>query len=90
MALFLIAAFGAAYFAGTRNAIGKRDSFEQLTFLREYIRGARFTPDGQSVIYSASWEGRPYEVFSSHIGDHNARSLDLKNAIVVAAWRQET
>lgn len=81
--LFGIAALAGAYFAGTQNAVGKRDSFEQLTFQRGYIRGARFTPDGQSVIYSASWEGRPYEVFNSHIGDHNARSLDLKNAIVV-------
>jgi eukaryotic-like serine/threonine-protein kinase len=82
-ALLGIAALAGAYFAGTRNVVGKQDSFEQLTFQRGYIRGARFTPDGQSVIYSASWDGHPYEVFSSHIGDHHARSLDLKNAMVV-------
>jgi eukaryotic-like serine/threonine-protein kinase len=45
--------------------------------------GAHVLPDGQNVIYSAAWEGRPYEVFSSRIGDHHARSLDLKNAMVV-------
>ena len=83
VALCGIAALAAAYFAGTRSATRMPSKFERLTFQRGIIRGARFTSDGQSVIYSAAWEGRPYEVFSSRIGDHNARSLDLKSAIVV-------
>ena len=78
-----IAALTGAYFAGTRNGSNKQPRFERLTFQRGNIRGARFAPDKQNVIYSAAWEGRPYEVFSSRIGDHNARSLDLKNATVV-------
>jgi serine/threonine protein kinase/Tol biopolymer transport system component len=82
-ALCGIAALAGAYFAGTRSGSSKRAKFERLTFQRGSIKGARFTPDGQNVIYSASWDGRPYEVFSSHIGDHNARPLDQKNAIVV-------
>ena len=82
VAIGLIAMITAAYFAETRHA-SQPARFERLTFQRGYIRGARFTPDGENVIYSAVWEGRPYEVFSMRIGDHNARSLDLKNAIVV-------
>ena len=82
-ALCGIAAFAGAYFLGTRNGSGKQARFEQLTFRRGYIRGARFAPDGQGVIYSATWEGRPYEVFTSRIGDHHARSLDLNGAMVV-------
>jgi len=78
-----IAALAGTYFARTRSGNGKPGSFERLTFQRGYIRGARFTPDGQNVIYSAAWEGRPYEIFSSRIGDHHARALDLKSAIVV-------
>ena len=81
-ALCGIAALAAAYFAGTRSS-SKLAKFERLTFQRGIVRGARFAPDGQNVIYSAAWEGRPYEVFSSRIGDHNARSLDLKNALAV-------
>jgi eukaryotic-like serine/threonine-protein kinase len=81
-ALAIIAVATAAYLAGTRTAV-KPARFERLTFQRGYIKGARFTPDGQNVIYSAMWEGRPYEVFSTRIGDHNARPLDLKNAMVV-------
>jgi eukaryotic-like serine/threonine-protein kinase len=82
-ALCGIAAVAGAYFAGTRNGSGRQARFERLTFQRGYVRGARFAPDGQNVIYSAAWDGRPYEVFSSRIGDHHARSLDLKRAMVV-------
>src|SRR5262249_37031842 len=71
-----------AYLAGTRSRSGP-PRFEELTFQRGYIRGARFTPDGQNAIYSAAWEGRPYEVFTTRIGDRNARSLELKGAMVV-------
>jgi eukaryotic-like serine/threonine-protein kinase len=70
-----------AYLAGTRSR-GEPARFERITFQRGYIKGARFAPDGQNVIYSAAWEGRPYEVFTSRIGGHNARSLELKNALV--------
>ncbi len=70
-----------AYFAGTRSR-AEPARFERITFQRGYIKGARFAPDGQNVIYSATWEGRPYDVFSTRIGGHNTRSLDLKNALV--------
>jgi len=72
----------AAYLAGTRSRSGPA-RFEELTFQRGYIKGARFTPDGQNAIYSAAWEGRPYEVFTTRIGDRNSRSLELKGAMVV-------
>ncbi|HVO79579.1 MAG TPA: protein kinase [Terriglobales bacterium] len=71
-----------AYYAG-RHRSSSSAPFERLTFQRGYIKGARFAPDGQNVIYSAAWEGRPYEVFSTRIGDHNARPLELGNAMVV-------
>ncbi len=72
----------AAYLAGVRR--GSRPArFERLTFQRGYIRGARFTADGQNVIYSAAWDGRPYEVFTARIGDRHARSLGLSNAMLV-------
>ncbi len=77
-----ILAVAGAYFAGRRGG-DKAASFQHLTFQRGYIKRARFAPDGQNVIYSAMWEGRPYEVFSMRIGDHTSRSLDLKNAMVV-------
>ena len=82
VALFLPAAIALAYFAGARRSTGPA-LFERLTFERGYVKGGRFTSDGKNVIYSAMWEGRPYEVFTMRIGDHTARSLGLKNAMVV-------
>jgi Tol biopolymer transport system component len=32
-------------------------SFQRLTFRRGLLGNARFTPDGQSIVYSARWEG---------------------------------
>ena len=78
-----VAAVGAAgYLAGARRSAGTA-VFDRLTFQRGYVKGARFTPDGRNIVYSAMWEGRPYEVFTARIGDHGARSLDLHNAMVV-------
>jgi len=83
VAALAAAAIGAAgYFAGTRGAAGP-PVFDQVTFQRGYVKGARFTPDGRNIVYSAMWEGRPYEVFTARLGDHSARSLDLHNAMVV-------
>ncbi|HET7451486.1 MAG TPA: hypothetical protein VFL12_01985, partial [Thermoanaerobaculia bacterium] len=39
-------------------------TFQQLTFPRGTIVTARFAPDGATILYGASWNGRPFEVFS--------------------------
>jgi len=82
IALSVITISALSYFAGLRDT-SSPPRFERITFQRGNIRSARFTPDGQNVIYSAAWEGRPYEVFTSHISDRNGRSLELKDAMVV-------
>ena len=33
--------------------------YRQLTFRRGSIRSARFAPDGQTILYSAAWQGNP-------------------------------
>ena len=56
----------AAYVAGTRAAPppAEQPTFKQLTYRSGSVRGARFAPDGQSVVYGAAWEGRPIELYS--------------------------
>ena len=49
--------------------------YRQLTFRQGTIRSARFSPDGQSVVYAASWGGRPLELFSVRPGTPESRSL---------------
>lgn len=77
-----ILASAGIYFAG-RHGGDKPATFQHLTFQRGYIKRARFAPDGQNIIYSAMWEGQPYEVFSMRVGDHMGRSLQLKNSMVM-------
>jgi serine/threonine protein kinase len=51
----------------------------QLTIGNGHVRNARFAPDGNSVFYSASWNGNPIETFFMRIGDRDARSLGLQD-----------
>ncbi len=43
---------------------------------------ARLSPDGQTVVYSAAWEGRPVEVFAASSDGANPRSSGNPGAIV--------
>ena len=54
--------------------------FKRLTFRRGSISGARFSPDGHSVVYGAAWEGRPFEIFTSRPESPESRSLGLPPA----------
>jgi len=51
--------------------------FQQLTFRRGGIWSARFAPDGQTIVYGASWDGRPLELYEARIGSPESRSLGL-------------
>ena len=59
-------------------------SYQRLTFSRGTIWNARFAPDGQTVVYSARWNGQPLEVFSARAGKTESRSLKLDNTDVLA------
>jgi len=47
---------------------GSSIKFRQLTFRRGQVLGARFTPDGQSVLYSAQWDREPRQVYLTAAG----------------------
>ena len=51
-------------------------SFRQLTFRRGDVSGARFAPDG-SIVYSASWEGRGYELYIARSESIDSRPLRI-------------
>jgi Tol biopolymer transport system component len=39
--------------------------FKRLTFQRGNVAAARFTRDGQTIVYSANWNGDPLRIFST-------------------------
>jgi dipeptidyl aminopeptidase/acylaminoacyl peptidase len=52
-------------------------SYQQLTFRRGIVDRARFASDGQTVVYSARWEGKPSEVFTARLDLAEAQALSL-------------
>jgi eukaryotic-like serine/threonine-protein kinase len=49
--------------------------YQRLTFSRGVIRAARFAPDGQTIVYSAAWDGKPPEVFLTSPGSLESRAI---------------
>jgi eukaryotic-like serine/threonine-protein kinase len=83
---YAIAAAGSALFAGLAirwflEAAHSRTVppiYHQLTFRRGMVRSARFTPNAQSVVYGAAWEGKPTELFITSPESPQSRSLERR------------
>jgi dipeptidyl aminopeptidase/acylaminoacyl peptidase len=74
-----------AFLAGTRvGGPSAPPSFHQLTFRRGYISGARFGPDGQTVVYGAAWDGQPTQLFATRLDSPESRALGLLDADIMA------
>ncbi|HXY06861.1 MAG TPA: protein kinase [Terriglobales bacterium] len=54
--------------------------FRQLSFQRGYLQAARFAPDGETIVYAASWNGKPIELFSTRPEGNESRALGLSDA----------
>jgi eukaryotic-like serine/threonine-protein kinase len=80
----VLALTGAAFMAGRLTKNEAKPIFHQLTFQRGRILQARFSPDGQTILYSAAWNGEPSDVYSTRADRPGARSLDLKGGQVLA------
>ena len=59
-------------------------TFQRLTFRRGTILSARFAPDGQTVIYGASWEGQPCRLFSTRPESPESSVLALPEAEILS------
>jgi eukaryotic-like serine/threonine-protein kinase len=73
-----------AFILGKRAGTTSPPSYQRLTFSRGTIWNARFAPDGQTIVYSARWNGNPLDVFSARAGKVESRSLKLENTDVLA------
>jgi Tol biopolymer transport system component len=73
-----------AFSAGRKAAYVVPPSFRQLTFSRGEVGGAHFAPDGQTIFYSAAWEGRPFEVFVNRPESPESRPFGLAGAEVLS------
>ncbi len=89
--LLAATALGTALVCGTIAFVAIRKAgdrppptFRQLTFRRGQIFSARFAPDGQTVMYSAAWDGKPMEIFVGRPESPESRPFGLVGAEVLS------
>ncbi len=81
---------GAAFWSGTRvsrvpAAAGQAGvSFQTVSFGRGIVDAARFTPDGQTVVYGAAWDGGPFRLYLTRPGSPDTTALGLPDADLLA------
>jgi Tol biopolymer transport system component len=91
-------AFVVAYFLGEHNAYRRgyqngsrrQEQVRRLTFQQGRIGGARFRPDGRNVVYSASWQGDPSELFEASLDVTESSRLNLKGAQLLSLSSRST
>ena len=79
---FVLAALG--IFAGSKLRTAENPNYLRLSFERGTIYSARFTPDGRSIVYGASWSGRPLEIYTTLSDSPQTRSLGMTSAHLLA------
>ncbi|MBI4911593.1 MAG: protein kinase [Acidobacteria bacterium] len=52
-------------------------SYKRLTFRRGNLSMARFSPDGNTIIYSAGWDGQPTDLYQVRLDSLESRPLGL-------------
>ena len=81
---------GAAFWAGRRTIRTPKSASVtpveriRVSFQRGNALYARFTPDAQTVVYSAAWGDRPAEIFMARVGSPESRPLGILNANVLS------
>jgi Tol biopolymer transport system component len=82
-AVILLALLAGAY-GGWKLLQPAQPTFERLTYRRGEIPSAKFSPDGQTVVFSAQWANEPTSIFSMRPGGREYRPLDLPEGRILA------
>ncbi len=88
-ALLLVLVAAGSWILGRRTATTLPPHYHQLTFERGLVYAARFAPDGRSIYYSATWNGRPVELYSTMPDSPESRPLNLVSSTLFAVSSSE-
>jgi serine/threonine protein kinase len=83
-AALIVVALAAGAFVGSQTLKQPPPTFERLTYRRGDVSAARFSPDGQTVLFSAQWGEEPMTIFSMRPGSRESRSLDLPTGRILS------
>ena len=73
----VLTALAIAFVIGRRSGHFAPPTFRPLVSGPGMISSARFTSDGQTVVYGAAWRGKPFELFTTRIDSIESRSMGL-------------
>src|SRR5262249_8084555 len=90
LALGLTVGAAAAWGAAVRTrSTPAAATFQQLTFRRGTITAARFSPNGETIVYSSGWEGREQELYSTRVGAIGERPLGIQGQLLAISKSEE-
>jgi serine/threonine protein kinase len=72
----LLAAVGVGLLLGGRHSPSP-PRFRRLTYHRGYIESARFSPDGQTVVFGSTRRDQPLRVYSTRLDSIESQALEL-------------
>jgi serine/threonine protein kinase/Tol biopolymer transport system component len=84
VALGALAAFAAGAFLLRKPEQSALPTYHPLTFRRGMVRSARFTPDEKMIVYSAAWEGKPLQLYTTRPESPDSHELEPEGADVLA------
>jgi len=71
------------------SGVGTEVAYQRLTFREGEITAARFAPDGQTVVYSAAWDGQPVEVYVARVEMPESRAVGIRSDLLSVACTSE-
>jgi Tol biopolymer transport system component/predicted Ser/Thr protein kinase len=80
----LIAGLVAGRFLLQRPVEASLPVYHPLTFRRGMVHAARFAPDGKTIIYSAAWEGKSLQLFTTRPESPESHELEPAGVDVLA------
>jgi len=83
-AVALIVGLGVGRFLLQRGVQASLPAYHPLTFRRGMVHAARFAPDGKTIIYSAAWEGKSLQLFTTRPESPESHELEPAGADVLA------
>jgi eukaryotic-like serine/threonine-protein kinase len=80
----LLIGLGAGAFFLHRTVPVAFPEYHPLTFRRGIVHSARFAPDGKTVVYSAAWEGKTLDLFTTRPESPQSQEMEPKGSEVLA------
>jgi Tol biopolymer transport system component len=83
-ALLIAGSYAGVYFVARRHGTVALPTFHRLTFRRGSILSARFSPDGQTIVYGSAVEGKPLELLTTRFDSTDSRPLGFDKTQLLA------